>query len=182
MDEARKTEAENYLGERTGILEYRYVRYAAVADILFAHGLNDTSLLMDVGAGMCDFDFYLRTTRGWKGRYLPVDASIDGSDLETAALPIKADYVTAIEVIEHVANPDFIDRLKAATKTHLVVTTPNTSYLGEEAVVAMDRTHVRPYYDAELHALGFNISVHAFFGQRNDSILADWAGPAEHLL
>lgn len=113
MDEtriARRQAAVRYLWQRTGSYEQRCVRYEAVADELFAARLGDQHLLMDVGAGTCDFDTYLRVDRGWRGRYLAVDASIDGVDLETWRPEVRADYVTAIEVLEHVRQPAVLAR------------------------------------------------------------------------
>lgn len=165
--------AEKYLAERTGLLEYRFIRYAAVADALEAMGMNDSHLLVDVGAGMCDFDFYLRTVRGWKGRYLPIDASISGVDFENIKLDVIADYTTAIEVIEHVKNAEgLIGQIQDHTSSGMVFTTPNTGKLGEDYVYAMDRTHIRPWRAYELGNLGFETEIKSFFGQEQDSILA----------
>lgn len=176
MNKERREEALAYLNERTGKLEYRFLRYSAVADELYAAGMNDSHLLIDVGAGMCDFDFYLRTVRGFKGRYLPIDASIDGVDLESYSthhkrLP-KADFVSCIEVLEHIHLPKLLsDELQAATRVRLVVTTPNTDELGPVAVREMDRTHVHPLYRTDLLTYGYRTSVHSFFGVKNDSIM-----------
>lgn len=108
-----------YLNERTG--KYRFIRYATVADELFAHGMNDTHLLVDLGAGMCDFDFYLRTVRGWKGRYLPVDLSID----ENGWTPtVPADYTVAMELIEHLNHSaTLLNDMIENTKELVVLTT-----------------------------------------------------------
>lgn len=172
--ELRRTAAEQYLSERTGRLEYRFIRYGAVADELFAQGLNDQHLLVDVGAGMCDFDFYLRTVRGWKGRYLPVDASIDGWDLERGLPPHapQADFYTALELIEHVEHPlMLLAEMFDKARTAVVITTPNTDVLGEQAVIEMDRTHVRPIYQRDLAFMGMDYFIHSFFGMHSDSLL-----------
>jgi hypothetical protein len=156
-------------------MEYRFIRYAAVADELFAHGMNDNSVLADLGAGMCDFDFYLRTVRGWKGRYVPIDASIDGTDLEVWEPVVRFDFAVAIEVLEHMHQPErFVDMLSGWVN-HLVITTPNTDELGEHYVKAIDETHVRPIYRADLEAWGADgVAVRSFFGKPNDSLLAVW--------
>lgn len=174
--QARRQQAEEYLAERKGRMEYRFLRYAAVSDELFARGLSDSSLLMDVGAGMCDFDFYLRTVRGWKGRYLPVDASIDGVDIGTLAwFPPSADFITAIEVVEHLTDPwAFVGKLKMAAGVAVALTTPNTDVLGEQAVRDMDRTHVTPIYAEQLTRHGFRVEPWGFFGTPEDSLLAVW--------
>jgi len=174
----RRQDALDYLAERTGTLEYRFQRYAAVADELFARGMDDSSLLADLGAGGCDFDFYLRAVRGWKGRYLPVDASIDGTDLEQLGwtYPIGGtDFTVAIELLEHISTPSSLldDMLLAAPV--VVITTPNTDVLGEEYVRAIDRTHVRPIWESELRDWGATeIKARSFFGKERDSLLAVW--------
>lgn len=166
-----------YLGERTGTLEYRFQRYAAVADELQAAGLDDSRIIADLGAGMGDFDFYLRTIRGFKGRYLPVDAAINGVDLSMGwRPPVTFDFVTAIELIEHLASPEKLidEAVNAATKA-VIITTPNTDALGESYVKRIDRTHVRPIYEHDLRAWGADKIVEAsFFGKPDDSYLAVW--------
>lgn len=176
-DSNRRQDALDYLGERTGTLEYRFQRYAAVADELFARGMGDDSILADLGAGGCDFDFYLRCVRGWKGRYLPVDASIDGTDFERGWTPkVRFDFITAIELIEHVSTPSsLIDDMRRASDV-VVITTPNTDMLGDEFVRAQDRTHVRPIYQRDLREWSADtIEVRSFFGKPNDSLLAVWS-------
>ncbi len=173
----RRDDALNYLSERTGTLEYRFQRYAAVADELFARGLSDSSLLADLGAGTCDFDFYLRCVRGWKGRYLPVDASIDGKDFEKGWKPtVSFDFITAIELLEHVIEPGkLVEDMRFAGGV-LVITTPNTDELGAHYVRSIDRTHVRPIFYRDLEDWqADSIQVRSFFGKPRDSLMAVWA-------
>lgn len=171
----RRESALAYLAERTGTMEYRFIRYSAVADALYARGLSDTSLLVDLGAGTCDFDFYLRTVRGWKGRYLPVDASIDGTDLDRWTPLASYDYAVAIELLEHLRDPKRLVLMMRTWSNVFVATTPNTDVLGEEAVVKMDRTHITPLRSWQLEGWGAEcVSIHSFFGQPNDSLLAVW--------
>lgn len=174
--EMRRQEALDYLGERTGTLEYRFIRYAAVADELFARGMTDASILADLGAGQCDFDFYLRTVRGWKGRYLPVDASIDGTDFEEGWRPrIHFDFVVAIELLEHLRHPHRLVADVLSVVGVFVATTPNTEVLGADYVREIDRTHVSPLDTMDLDIMGAeSVSVHSFFGRPNDSLLAVW--------
>lgn len=170
----RRQDALDYLGERTGTLEYRFQRYGAVADEMFARGLDDSCIIADIGAGMGDFAFYLRAVRGFKGRYLPVDASIDGTDFEEGWRPhAQFDFVVAIELIEHVLGAEqlIFDMKKRATRA-VIITTPNTDKLGEEFVRAQDRTHVRPFWRSELEHLGFAVRIASFFGKPEDSMLA----------
>lgn len=167
-----RADALAYLAQRRGTMEYRFVRYSAVADELYAMGMGDGSLLVDVGAGACDLDFYLRTERGWKGRYLPVDASIDGTDLEVWRPPVRADYFAAVEVLEHLVNARALAvHMIGAADGGVVVTTPNTDVLGTQAVRDMDATHVRPIFGAELGSWGFRVRTRSFFGQPDDSML-----------
>lgn len=172
----RRVSALQYLGERTGSLEYRFIRYAAVADELFANGMDDSSILADLGAGGCDFDFYLRTVRGWKGRYLPVDAAICGTDLDKWEPTVGFDFVVAIELIEHLQHPaSFIERVLPWAGC-FVVTTPNTDALGEQAVIEMDRTHISPIYESGLWAMQADrVAKGSFFGRGPaDSLIATW--------
>jgi len=171
----RRVDALAYLGERTGSIEYRFLRYAAVADELERMGLDNKQLLVDVGAGTCDLDFYMRAVRGWKGRYLPVDASIDGVDLHHWVPSMPIDFAVAIEVLEHLAHPaGLVERIMARTR-RLVITTPNTEVLGEDRVLRMDRTHQRPLYIRDLEAMGATrISERSFFGLEADTLLATW--------
>lgn len=174
---AQRQAALDYLGGRTGRLEYRFIRYGAVADELQSIGMDDSSLLMDLGAGMCDFDFYLRTVRGWKGRYLPVDRAIDGGDLDEYIPPWSqfADFVTAIEVLEHLERPGLLAGSACrAARVGAVFTTPNTDVLGVEVVREMDPTHISPLTQRDLEWWGFDVKVEAFFGQPQDSLLATW--------
>lgn len=176
MSEQRRQAALDYLGERTGTLEYRFIRYSAVADELFARGMNDDSILADLGAGGCDFDFYLRTVRGWKGRYLPVDASIDGTDFEDGWCPrVRFDFVVAIELLEHVSRPDQLLADVLRKTDVFVATTPNTDKLGDEFVRNQDRTHIRPIYQEDLRRWGAStVRVGSFFGKPEDSLLMVW--------
>lgn len=178
MTKLRRELALDYLNERTGTLEYRFIRYSAVADELFARGMSDHSILVDLGAGTCDFDFYLRTVRGWKGRYLPVDASIDGTDFEDGWCPrVTFDFAVAIELLEHVTKPYQLTQDILRKAKVFVATTPNTDELGETYVRAIDRTHVRPIYKADLEVWHANpIKVCSFFGKPKDSLLAVWEG------
>lgn len=162
-----------YLNERTARIEYRFPRYAAVADELYAYGLNDNALLCDLGAGWGDFDFYLRAVRGFKGRYLPVDGALDGTDLNRWAPSVSFDFVTAMEIIEHLNNPrDFLERVMARTTRCLVLTTPNTDVLGEETVRTMDKTHISPVSASLFREYGMRVKECSFFGTPRDSILA----------
>lgn len=173
----RREDALEYLNERTGTLEYRFQRYAAVADELYARGLDDSCIIADLGAGMGDFAFYLRAVRGYKGRYLPIDAAIDGTDLELGWAPkVEFDFVVSIELIEHIEFPEHLIRdMRMHATRAVVITTPNTDVLGAEYVQAMDRTHVSPIYERDLRIWGADKIVEgSFFGKRDDSYVGVW--------
>lgn len=79
--------AERYLRSRSGCYAWRALRYRAAAGALVEMGLDDDSLLVDVGAGWTEFDFCLRSEFRWRGRYHPVDAMLDGTDPEGGQTP-----------------------------------------------------------------------------------------------
>jgi len=175
LRERRRIYYEEYLSQRTGKLEYRFVRFESVTNELEIMGLNDDTTILDVGAGMCEFDFYLRTVRGFKGRYVPLDASIDGIDLENWIPIVRFDFVTGLEIIEHMRNPvRLIDMMKLSSRKGVVITTPNTDVLGEDGVVSMDSDHVSPIYIKTLEHQGLNVSERNFFGREKDSLLGVW--------
>src|ERR1700751_3778570 len=94
-------DADQYLNSRTGCYDYRSVRYQAAADVMVSKNLNDGDTVYDIGAGWTEFDYTLRHDYNWKGRYIPVDAGIDGTDLEHWIPPRQAEFAVALEVIEH---------------------------------------------------------------------------------
>lgn len=166
-----------YLTERTGTYEYRTRRYAAVADRLELLGLGDGDLVVDFGAGMCEFGRYLYRDRGWSGRYLPVDGTISGVDLNTLVFgTFTADFFVAIEVLEHLWTPIHVlgDLLDHAEKG-VVLTTPNTDALGETFVREMDETHVSPLFRSWLtgdFGIELEVAELSLFGIENDTLLA----------
>jgi len=171
--ETAKMEAERYLSERCGTYEQRTVRYSAVAQQLFWMGMNDSHTLFDLGAGMCDFDVFLRNEMDWRGRYVPVDKSIDGTDVERWRPVVRPDFITAIELVEHLRMPiHHMSLWLHYAKRGVVLTTPNTDHLGRQAVLDMDRTHMTPVYQDNLNLLGFRHKVESFFGGEKDSIIA----------
>jgi hypothetical protein len=158
---------QQYNEERRGTYEFRSkTRYKAVADRLFAMGLNDLHTLVDVGAGSCQFGLYL-SERGWRGSYLPVDAVIDGADLETwTAFP--ADFYVCIETLEHVKawNRLLVD-MELHARIGVVLTTPNSESVD---VLGCDPTHVSVIYPWLL--LDYGQERHSWFGTHNDTLLA----------
>lgn len=159
----------NYRDSRQGTYEFRArTRYNAVADKLYNLGLQDDSVVLDVGAGTCQFGRYL-SARGWKGWYWPVDAVLDGVDLETYVAP-KVDFVVCIEVVEHLHKPfRLIDMLQNAARHGFVLTTPNSETVD---VIGCDPTHVSIVSYSDLLAKGFKIERHSWFGTIDDTLLA----------
>src|SRR4051794_2907957 len=113
---------EKYLSQRTGTYEFRCRRYHAVYAQLILNGLKPDDLIVDVGAGMCEFDTYLRSM-GWSGRYLPVDGAIDGTDLNGWGPSTRADFFVAIEVLEHLPQPFLLMSLLSMFAEKAVVIT-----------------------------------------------------------
>lgn len=163
-----------YRDTRRGTFEFRArTRYKAVADRLFAMGLNDHHTLIDVGAGSCQFGLYLRQ-QGWRGIYIPIDAVIDGTDLE-AWEPFPADFIVCIEVLEHLRHPeDLTWSVMKAARCGVVLTTPNTETVD---VLGCDPTHVSVVPAWALEGLSFKVERHSWFGVPADSLLA-WRGNA----
>lgn len=160
-----------YMYTRRGTFEFRArTRYAAVADKLFELGLKDGDLIVDVGAGTCQFDHYLRTQRGWTGRYLPVDAVVCGTDLETWRPQVRADFHIAIEVIEHVFTwRGLLHAMHKHSRKGTVVTTPNPETVD---VIACDPTHISSVSAHDLAVMGFHSQPRQFFGREADTLLA----------
>lgn len=158
-----------YLGERTGTYHFRCRRYAAVWRMM--HRLYDDQLVYDVGAGMCEFGRYLYQL-GWSGQYVPVDGSIDGTDLEHWMPPARVDWFVAIEVIEHLHNADrLLKRMENLCDRGVVITTPNAE---EVDVLALDRTHVQAFTPEYFEARNYDVSVLSLFGREKDTIVARW--------
>jgi hypothetical protein len=169
---------DQYLSDRTGKYEYRAVRYRAAAEWMIVNGLTHNDTVVDVGAGMTEFDFCLRTEYNWRGRYIPVDGGIDGTDLNVWVPPREAHYFVALEILEHLLDPLRLAKelLDKATRG-VVVSTPNPRTTD---VIGMDPTHVSEVNVADLESVGFYVSEETFYGGvfssegRNDSLLGTW--------
>ena len=159
---------EAYLAERTGTYEYRTRRYAAVADEMELLGFADGDLVVDVGAGMCEFDRYMRE-RGMHPRYVPVDGCIDGTDLNLWRPSLAFDFFVAIETIEHINTPaGMLNAFERKARKGAVLTTPNPERVD---VRAMDKTHVSPIDPWWLEERDWRVEKRSFFGQPEDSLL-----------
>lgn len=160
---------DHYMDERTGKYEYRRVRYAAAGDWLIGNALNrgaDTNSLtvFDIGAGMTEFDYFMRTEHEWRGRYIPIDGGIGGDahNLEVWTPPREAHYFVALEIIEHLDN---WERLVKTMQEHatmgVVISTPNPRTTD---VLGMDPTHKTEIHIDMLEDLGFTVLEETFYG------------------
>lgn len=158
-----------YRDARKGTYEFRSAtRYAAVAEKLFAMGLDNSHTVVDVGAGSCQFGRYLREL-GFAGEYWPVDAVIDGTDLERWVPLRRYDFIVCIEVLEHLhAWHYLLAALTRAARHGLVVTVPNPEVVD---VLTCDPTHVSVIHPEGLRSV-CNVERHTWFGVENDSLLA----------
>lgn len=165
---------EQYLSERTGTYEFRCIRYSAVLDRLMLMGFSTYDSLMDIGAGRQEFERYLRE-QGWEGRYLPIDGSIDGTDLDTWEPGHFLDWHVAIEVIEHLHQPQrMLWNMQQYALKGIVITTPNPETTD---VLGMDRTHVCEIWPHDLAAAGMKWERATLFAspewrKENDSLIA----------
>lgn len=163
-------ECERYLAARTGRYQWRRTRYQHAARRLVAGGLSDQDTLVDVGAGWTELDYYLRRELDWRGRYVPVDGAIDGTDLNHWTPPRPASWYVALELVEHLHDPARIvgAMARAATKG-VVISTPNADTVD---VRAMDPTHRSPVTPALLCNWGMEVEVCCLYGQPADGLIA----------
>jgi hypothetical protein len=168
---------DNYMDERTGKYEYRAVRYRHAIDVMYAHGLDDSMTIVDVGAGMTEFDITLRHEYNWRGRYIPVDGGIDGTDLEWWSPPREAHWFVALELVEHLLLwPRLVGAMQAKAQKGVVLSTPNPRTTD---VLGMDHTHKCEVHHNELTDMGFRVSEETFYGGvfsdgQPDSLFGVW--------
>lgn len=157
---------EEYLSTTPSYGSYydRCPEYHVVFRQLARLGLAENDLIVDVGAGWCDFDHYIRTEQGWRGRYMPIDGSIQGIDMNLWSGPrVHADWYVCIETLEHLYEPGhLVEQMKKYTKQGMVVTTPNADVVD---VLAVDRTHVIALDRAWLQDYGFKVHAVNFSGR-----------------
>lgn len=163
--------ADYYLSQRTGRYEWRCERYDAAIDAMKALGLDDSSTVFDVGAGWTEFGARM-VEHGVKCRYVPVDACIDGVNLDTWTPPRSAEFFVALELLEHLADPE---RMIRALKNHatkaVIISTPNPATVD---VMAMDATHMWEIYKCMLDSWGFKAEPCSFYGNHEDSLFGVW--------
>jgi hypothetical protein len=137
-------------------------------------GLDDSCTVVDVGAGWTELEVCLRREGYWMGRYIPVDACIDGVDLEDWLPPRSAEFFVALEVIEHMRRPlRLLYAMAMGATKGVVVTTPNPRTTD---VLGMGVTHQTPVCRETLESLGFEVQPCSLFGKPEDSLFATWGG------
>lgn len=168
---------DQYMDERTGKYEYRAVRYRHTIEEMLKHGLDDSMTIYDIGAGMTEFDYTLRAEYHWRGRYIPVDGGIDGTDLNHWTPPRDAHWFVALEILEHLHDPyeAALKMQRHATKG-VIFSTPNPATTD---VLGMDQTHVCEVDETRMNMLGFHVSWETFYGGvfsggRPDSLFGIW--------
>jgi hypothetical protein len=168
-DLARIAEHERYLHRRSDY-RFRCRRYAITAQLLAAGSLADDQTLVDVAAGWTELDFHLRTELGWRGRYIPVDGAIDGVDLDQWVPPCPRDWFVALEILEHLDNPERLARaLLGHAQAGVIVTTPNPAVVD---VLAMDPTHRTAITADELRRWGLHTEATSLYGTPGDGLVA----------
>lgn len=176
----RVREADNYLNARTGHYGYRKIRYSAAHAAMRRLGLDAGSTVVDVGCGWTELDYFLRVSGGWRGRYYPIDACLDGVELATWTPPRPAEFFVALEVVEHLSAPEqLLRRMQAAATRGVVISTPNPE---RTDVLGMDATHRSCVSREQLEALGFVVRVESFYGADEDSLFGVWKAPTKPLL
>lgn len=153
---------DQYMDDRTGKYEFRAVRYRAAIDAMYACGLDDSMTVFDVGAGMTEFDYCLRAEYGWRGRYIPIDGGIDGTDLNRWVPPREAHWFVALELLEHLTSWEHLVRQMQFSATQgIVISTPNPRTTD---VIGMDSTHVAEIHPHYLAHAGFTVTEEMFYG------------------
>lgn len=156
---------DNYLDERSGKYEFRAVRYRFAIEAMFNVGLDDSMTIFDVGAGMTEFDYCLRAEYGWRGRYIPIDGGVDGTDINLWVPPRWAHWFVALEVIEHLKQPfACLDTWNQYATMGVIVSTPNPRTTD---VLGMDPTHLCEVSAKDLHwasAGGMKVTEQTFYG------------------
>lgn len=153
---------DEYLNGRSGVYEHRAVRYRKAIETMLDKGLEENMTIFDIGAGMTDFDYTLRAEYNWRGRYIPVDGGIDGTDLNYWWPPRSAHWFVALELLEHLTNwRTLLGRMQSYATEGVVVSTPNPRTTD---VLGMDPTHVTAIQPMGLKAYGFHVTEETFYG------------------
>lgn len=153
---------DDYLDERTGKYEFRAIRYRHAIEAMFEHGLDDSMTVFDIGAGMTEFDYCIRKEYDWRGRYIPIDGGIDGTDLNNWTPPRDGHWFVALEILEHLTHwRDLVYNMQQSAIKGIVISTPNPRTTD---VIGMDPTHVVEIYPQSLFNRAFMVSEQTFYG------------------
>ena len=166
----------NYLDRKQ---EYEQVYTTLLMDLGFA----EDALIIDIGAGSCDMDRYVRSAADFSFKYLPIDGATFGLDFNDpktwktfAKLHLYAEYYVSVETIEHLYDPRhlFNHIEKYATKG-AVITTPNAA-AGFD-VQAQDPTHFSALTETTFKRFGYEVRQVEFSGRsqvegQKDTLLA----------
>jgi hypothetical protein len=160
-----------YLEGRRATYADRRRRFQVVGDLLVHHlDLQPGDVVVDLGAGHCQLDFYLRAEMGWQGVYVPVDGVL-GTDLDSFSpreMGFVPDVVVCMETLEHLKDPERLLGLIYA-KRGVLVTTPNAKVVD---VLGCDKDHRSVVTEEMLHSRGFTTEEHQMFGTPKDTVVA----------
>lgn len=163
--------ADEYLAARTGHYTLRCERYDAALEAMHTLGLSDECTVFDVGSGWGEFAARMHG-HGVHARYIPVDAGIDGTDLDHWTPPRHADFFVALELLEHLNRPQrLITEMKRYARRGVIVSTPNPRTTD---VLGMDATHLTSITAVSLEMQGLKVREESFYGREADSLFAVW--------
>jgi hypothetical protein len=111
---------------------------------------------------MTEFDYCLRREYDWRGRYIPIDGGIDGTNLNSWIPPRDGHWFVALELIEHLHNwRGLVEWMKIKASKGVVLSTPNPRTTD---VIGMDPTHVCEIPADNLRLLDFKVTEETFYG------------------
>lgn len=185
---ARIAAADQYLSERVATYEQRCHRFDCTLEAMHGLGLRDTDVVFDIGAGDGHFGVRMHTgvacrpyllpsrdcVKGCiprsRARYVPVDACIDGVDLDEWTPLRRADFFVMLEVLEHLHDPSrLLNEVVSRADVGVLISTPNPETTD---VLGMDATHVTPITRDMLECQGFHVEVASFYSKPEDSLFA----------
>lgn len=164
-----------YMSERTGRYEYRAVRYRRAIEHLFDMGLDDSDTIYDIGAGWTEFDYCLRKEYDWRGRYVPVDASMLPLDLNTWVPERRTEFFVALELLEHLHDPErLLSEMTVHADKGVVCSVPNPLTVD---VRGIDATHFSEPDHALFASYGYEVEEFLAYGGvysagKDDSLMA----------
>lgn len=168
---------DEYMHSRTGKYEWRAIRYRAAIDYLQSLSLTSHDTVCDLGAGWTEFDYCLRREYDWRGRYMPLDAGLYPVDLNTWSPNREVEFFVALEILEHLHDPErLLKELQAHATKGIVISVPNPETVD---VLEIDVTHVSTPDKSLFTNLGFRVEEKMFYGGvfsqgRPDSLFATW--------